>query len=174
MLTLDYRIHRDASADDVAWDRIDDVSLGYWCFLGDIVLTTDDADLSMRWGWLPILGFALQMTHAAHAIQRGKPHTLEILGSDRCLHFTPRGNRIEIVTDDSERPAFVSPSELVEASDQMLSRLRAEVEGRHPGLLTNRRYRDLLSFDPEYPTRVTEANHRAAGRSLRPAPRQGR
>ncbi|WP_431805883.1 hypothetical protein [Microbacterium paraoxydans] len=163
MLTLDYRIHRDASADDVAWDRIDDVSLGYWCFLGDIVLTTDDADLSMRWGWLPILGFALQMKNAAHVIQRGEPYTLEILGSDRCLHFTPRGNRIKIVTDDSEGAAFVSPSELVEASDQMLSRLRADVEGRHPGLLTNRRYRDLLSFDPEYPTRVTEAKHRDTG-----------
>lgn len=113
MLTLDYRIHRDASADDVAWDRIDDVSLGYWRFLGDIVLTTDDADHSMRWGWLPILGFALQMTNAAHVIQRGEPHTLEILGSERCLHFAPRGNRIEIVTDDSERPAFVSAQELV-------------------------------------------------------------
>jgi len=145
MVTLDYRIRRDASADDVAWDRIVDVSLGYWRFLGDIVLTTDDADHSMRWGWLPILGFALQMTNAAHVIQRGEPHTLEILGSDRCLRFTPRGRRIEIVADYSEQPAFVSARELVEVSDQMLARLRADVEGRHPGLLANRRYRDLVA-----------------------------
>ena len=145
MVTLDYRIHRDASADDVAWDRIDDVSLGYWCFLGDIVLTTDDADLSMRWGWLPTLGFALQMTHTAHRIHGGEPQTLEIPGSDQCLRFTPRGRRIEIVADCSEHPASVSARELVEASDQMLARLRADVEGRHPGLLANGRYRDLVS-----------------------------
>lgn len=137
MLTLDYRIRRDASAVDVAWDRIDDVSLGYWCFLGDIVLTTDDADLSMRWGWVPTLGFALQMTHAAHRIQGGEPQTLEIPGSDQCLRLTSRGRRIEIVAHYSEQ--------LVEASDQMLARLRADVEGRHPGLLANRRYRDLVS-----------------------------
>lgn len=145
MLNLGYRIDRDASDESIAWDRVDDVTLAYWCFPGDIVLQAGGADLSTRWGWVPLLGFALQMTHVCHTIRNGEPQVLEILGSDQCLRFVPVGDRIEIAADYSDRSGLATAEELLDASVLMLARLRAEVEGRHPGLLTNSRYRELVS-----------------------------
>ena len=61
MIKLEYGL-------DPSWDRTpadrdlstaDDSELHYDLFLGDVVIQIDGVDFSARWGWVPVLDFAI-------------------------------------------------------------------------------------------------------------------
>ena len=62
MIKLDYKIDEtDLTADgDLSSSSIDsDTKLHYYAFYGDITFIVDGADFSAKWGWVPVLDFAV-------------------------------------------------------------------------------------------------------------------
>lgn len=60
MLKLDYALSPSWNACSTATlEDADETSLRYDCFLGDVIFLAFEVDLNARWGWVPVLDFAL-------------------------------------------------------------------------------------------------------------------
>ncbi|MGI0520966.1 hypothetical protein ABY45_10365 [Microbacterium maritypicum] len=144
MIVLDFQILRETDLDDVVWHEIGAAPFYYLCFLGDIVFEVDDVDLSVRWGWVPVFDFALQMRRIADALRRGEDQVYSFTESDYTIEFTLQGKRIEIRAEYAKTVATVSVSEFLGAAEGMFTRARQRIECAHPELLRNPHYRELL------------------------------
>jgi hypothetical protein len=59
----------------------DETTLRYRCFLGDIVFEVGWIDLSARWGWVPVLDFALAMRSISAALPAVETQVFEFTES---------------------------------------------------------------------------------------------
>ena len=64
---LDYRLSEDWDENSTDLATADETDLRYYAATGDIILRTDQTDLSARWGWIPLIDFALAMRKIGEA-----------------------------------------------------------------------------------------------------------
>lgn len=138
-IVLDYAL-------DPSWRRhwegldlrsADETALHYKCFLGDVVFIVDDADFSARWGWVPVLDFALSLRAIATALGASDYETFEFTESDDVIEFTRRDGGIRLEASYVKASAEVSYAELSLEAERFLARLLAEFGQTHPELREN-------------------------------------
>jgi hypothetical protein len=115
----------------------DEAVLRYSCFPGDVVLVVGEADFSARWGWVPVLDFAMSLRTIAGALLDSGTQTFEFTESDAEIIFTRVGAAVEITANYASASSSVPYAELAVAAEGFLARVVRELVGDHPALAEN-------------------------------------
>ena len=94
---FDYRLSEDWDENSIDLAAADETDLRYYAATGDIILHTDQTNLSARWGWIPLIDFALAMREIGEALAvREGSETFEFTESEAKLQFDRRGQEMTI------------------------------------------------------------------------------
>ena len=93
--------------------------LRYGAFLGDILFTIDDADFSSRWGWIPILDFALGINWVLSRLPTAGYEVFEFTESGAELRFELTDNEVEVRSNYVPAIARVPLDDLRAAAHQL-------------------------------------------------------
>ena len=148
MVTLCYELSPEWNRDQPGLDLslAGEVALRYDLFLGDVVFTIDGADLSARWGWVPVLDFALSLRFALRSLERDGTASLEFTESDERILIERSGDALRLTATYAPfAAATVARAELEEAADRFLERLVDDLCARHPELGVNPVFTALLA-----------------------------
>ncbi len=139
VLTLDYELPSRTEVDERRLAAAKPIELRYDYFLGDIIFVVDGLDASARWGWVPILDFALCMDTIVDALAAG-PRTdeqFEFTESSARITFRRVADSIEISTTYAEGRAVVPIPDLRLAVARFLQRLSRDLGSRFTGFWQN-------------------------------------
>ena len=134
MIELGFAITQESSLRFVDWSTIREMELRYDRFLGDIEFLVDDMDLSARWGWIPVFDFALSMRMIADDLADGGREVFDFTESDAVIVFTSQSGRVHINADYADGSGSVSVAEFRQAAEQLLTRVRSQIESGRPDL----------------------------------------
>ena len=135
---------------DPSWNRndpdpatADEIILRHNLFLGDLILTAGDTDLSARWGWIPLLDFAAALSHAATQLRSSGRSWVDFTENEALLHLRMDGERVLIIASYAEGTASPSCEAFFHAVSTMNSRLVSELETRYPSISANPAYQTI-------------------------------
>ena len=92
---LDYRLSEDWDENSTDLAAADETDLRYYAATGDIILRKDQVDLSARWGWIPLVDFALALREIAEALAGlGGKQNVRVyrIGRDAAIRQARAGN----------------------------------------------------------------------------------
>ncbi len=140
MITLGYELspswNRRAGAVDL---RVaDEMTLRYDCFLGDVVFEVDGADLGARWGWVPVLDFALSLRAIAGGLVVDARETFEFTESDAAIEFERQAENVTLEASYAPARAVVSHVELSLQAERFLARVVNDLTRSYPELSDNK------------------------------------
>jgi hypothetical protein len=135
---FDYRLSED-------WDEIstdlaaaEETDLRYYAATGDIILRQDQTNLSARWGWIPLIDFALAMRKIAEALAVTEgSETFEFTESEAKLQFDRRGQEITISGSYAPGKITIPFAAFIEKARDFGQRLDAELLAKRPELSQN-------------------------------------
>lgn len=149
MLTLDYVIGG-AGLDPAALATADEMALRYECFPGDVLLRVGDVDLSARWGWVPLLDFAMALDDAVDGLTLA-PDAREVVDfteSDATLVLARSGRAVALTASWAPGRPEVAFADLRSAAKGLLARLLTDLTTRWPQLADNPVVTDRFGGDP--------------------------
>lgn len=118
----------------------EEIALRYDYFLGDVIFIAQGIDLSARWGWIPVLDFALGLEYVVDHL-RGEgaagPHLFEFTESDATISFERDHDLVNIAASYSSQSAQVAYSDLRNASTSFLTQMIDDLVEGYPGLSEN-------------------------------------
>jgi len=101
-------------------------------------------DLSARWGWIPLIDFALALREITEALTvKEGSETFEFTESDATLQFTRRGQEITISGSYAMGEITVPFAAFVEQVRDFARRLETELLAKRPELRENPVYQDF-------------------------------
>jgi hypothetical protein len=135
---LDYRLSEDWDENSSDLAAADETELRYYAVTGDIIVRNDQADLSARWGWIPLIDFALALRKIAATltIEEGR-ETFEFTESDATLRFDRYGHGMTITGSYAAGEITVSFTVFVDQAKDFARRLDAELVAKRPELKLN-------------------------------------
>jgi len=135
---LDYRLSEDWDENSSDLATADETELRYYAVTGDIIVRNDQADLSARWGWIPLIDFALALRKIAATltIEEGR-ETFEFTESDATLQFDRHGHGMTITGSYAAGEITVSFTVFVDQAKDFARRLDAELLAKRPELKLN-------------------------------------
>jgi hypothetical protein len=135
---LDYRLSEDWDENSSDLAAADETELRYYAVTGDIIVRNDQADLSARWGWIPLIDFALALRKIAATltIEEGR-ETFEFTESDATLQFDRHGHGMTITGSYAAGEITVSFTVFVDQAKDFARRLDAELLAKRPELKLN-------------------------------------
>ena len=135
---LDYRLSEDWDENSSDLAAADETELRYYAATGDIIVRNDQADLSARWGWIPLIDFALALRKIAATltIEQGR-ETFEFTESDATLQFDRHGHGMTITGSYAAGEITVSFTVFVDQAKDFARRLDAELVAKRPELKLN-------------------------------------
>jgi hypothetical protein len=135
---LDYRLSEDWDENSSDLAAADETELRYYAATGDIIVRNDQADLSARWGWIPLIDFALALRKIAATltIEEGR-ETFEFTESDATLQFDRHGHGMTITGSYAAGEITVSFTVFVDQAKDFARRLDAELVAKRPELKLN-------------------------------------
>lgn len=138
---LDYRLSEDWDENSSDLATADETELRYYAAAGDIIIRNDQADLSARWGWIPLIDFALALRKIAATltIEEGR-ETFEFTESDATLRFDRHGHGMTITGSYAAGEITVSFTVFVNQAKDFAQRLDAELVAKRPELKLNPAY----------------------------------
>jgi hypothetical protein len=141
---LDYRLSEDWDENSINLAAADETELRYYAATGDVILRNDQSDLSARWGWIPLIDFALAWREIAEvlAVTEGS-ETFEFTESDATLRFERRGEEIIIRGSYASGEITVPFTEFGEQAQDFARRLDSELLAKCPELRRNLAYQDF-------------------------------
>jgi hypothetical protein len=138
---LDYRLSEDWDENSNDLSSADETDLRFYAATGDIVLRNDQADLSARWGWIPLIDFAVALRKIAEALAAGDgSETFEFTESDATLQFERRGAEITIRGNYAVEEITLPFAAFVNQTADFARRLDAELSAKRPELRLNPAY----------------------------------
>jgi hypothetical protein len=139
MITLDYDLSPEWNrrTTEIELRSADETTLRYDCFLGDAVFVVDGADFSARWGWVPVLDFALGLRAIAGGLVSEAEELFEFTESDAAIEFRRQGDTVRIEADYASAAAEVRHVEFSLQAEQFVARVVADLTGRYPDLASN-------------------------------------
>jgi hypothetical protein len=143
-MRLDFRISEDWSDELSDLGTAEETDLRYYVAPGDVVLGSDQTDLSANWGWIPLIDFALALREIAEALSESEgSETFEFTESEATLQFDRIGD--EIVITSSYAPGELrAPFSVFQSQvDEFARRLNKELLQKHPELELNPDYQRL-------------------------------
>jgi hypothetical protein len=132
---LDYALGQDSS--DVDLRTADVTSLRYYCFAGDIIMRIGDVDLSARYGWVPVLDFAVALRSIARTLETEPHAAFEFTESPATIEFDREGDVVSVRASYATETAQVPYAELREAAEAFLARVVDDLTTAHPELADN-------------------------------------
>ena len=141
---LDYRLSEDWDENSADLTTADETDLRFYAATGDIILRTDQTDLSARWGWIPLIDFALALRKIAEvlAVHDGS-ETFEFTESDATLQFDRRGREMIMHGSYAIGELTVPFEVFAEKATDFGRRLDMELLSKRPELGLNPVYQDL-------------------------------
>jgi hypothetical protein len=138
---FDYRLSEDWDENSVDLAAAEETDLRYYAATGDIILREDQTNLSARWGWIPLIDFALAMREIAEAlaITEGS-ETFEFTESEATLLFDRRGQEMTISGSYAPGKITIPLTEFMEKARDLGQRLDAELRAKHPELGRSQAY----------------------------------
>jgi hypothetical protein len=141
-MIFDYRLSEDWDENSTDLATADEADLGYYAATGDIILSTDQTNLSARWGWIPLIDFALAMRKICEVLAVGEgSETFEFTESEAKLQFDRRGQEITISGSYAPGEITIPFRAFVEKVTDFAQRLDAELMAKRPELRQNPVYR---------------------------------
>jgi hypothetical protein len=139
MITLDYELSPDWNRRTTKIDlrSADEMTLRYDCFLGDVVFVVDGADFSARWGWVPVLDFALGLRAIASGLVSKAQELFEFTESDAVIEFRRQGDLLRIEAGYASAAAELRRVEFSLHVERFVARLVADLAGRYRELGSN-------------------------------------
>lgn len=139
---LDYRLSEDWDENSTDPGAADETDLRFYAATGDIILRKDQTDLSARWGWIPLIDFALALREiaAALALHDGS-ETFEFTESDATLQFDRLGQEITIRGNYASGEITLPLTAFTDQARDFARRLDAELLAKRPQLRLNPVYR---------------------------------
>ena len=140
MIELDYVISPswNKRTGSVALETADGWVLRYDCFLGDVIFLVHEFDLSARWGWVPILDFALGLDAVVGSLREdAKTEVFEFTESDATIAFRRDHEAVEIEASYVTGMARVAYEDLRTAVRQFAVRVLDDFAREHPELTRN-------------------------------------
>ncbi len=139
---------------DSAWNRAgncadadlssaDDLQLRYDLFLGDILLLAGGRDFSARWGWVPILDFAVALSLAIAELRNSGHSWVDFTENDALLRLRSEGDRVVISATYAEGTATPTLNAFLQAIRAMNARLVSDLETSYPSLTRSSAYQGL-------------------------------
>lgn len=141
---IDYRLSEDWDENSTDLAAADETDLRYYAATGDIILRKDQTDLSARWGWIPLIDFALALREIgeALAVTEGS-ETFEFTDSDATLQLNRRGEEVTISGSYTAGEITVPFTAFREQARDFARRLDAELLAKRPELKLNPVYQDF-------------------------------
>jgi hypothetical protein len=134
---LDYALSPSWNTGRPDWATVDEMTLRYDLFLGDVVFRVDDKDFSARWDWVPVLDFALALRFSVQEADRVGTATLDFTESDAEIRLEAMDNQVRVSANYTPDVAQVGRGELAAAADGFMCRVVRELADAHPGLDRN-------------------------------------
>lgn len=137
MITLDavLALRQPESSHD--WATVSEGALHYDCFLGDVVFVVDGVDFSARWGWVPVLDFALVIAGLVAELEPGAEQVFEFTESDAVIRLRRIDDVVEVTSTYVSATASVPFKALLAATRDFARGLAARIVDDHPGLRRN-------------------------------------
>jgi hypothetical protein len=143
-MRMDFRLSEDWDEDFADMATVEETDLRYYVAQGDIVLGTDQTDLSANWGWIPLVDFALALREIADALSEAEgSETFEFTESEAALQFDRVGDEVVITSSYTPGEVTVPFSDFRKQVDEFAQRLDKELLQRHPELGLNPDYQRL-------------------------------
>ncbi|HEV3210594.1 MAG TPA: hypothetical protein VGY91_10045 [Chthoniobacterales bacterium] len=141
---MDFRLSEDWDEDFADMATVEETDLRYYVAQGDVVLGTDQTDLSADWGWIPLVDFALALREIADALSESEgSETFEFTESEAALQFDRVGDEVVITSSYTPGEVTVPFSDFRKQVDEFAQRLDKELLQRHPELGLNPDYQRL-------------------------------
>jgi hypothetical protein len=138
---LDYRLSEEWDEDSTDLVAADETDLRFYRATGDIVLQNDQADLSARWGWIPLIDFALALWKITEALATTDgSETFEFTESDATLQFDRRGAEMIIRGSYAVGEITLPFAAFADRVADFARRLDAELLAKRPELRLNPAY----------------------------------
>ena len=123
---------------------MNDVDFRFRFALGDLILESGPIDLSARWGWVPLIDFAVSARGILSRLeQRQTRAEFEFTESEATLSFTRRGADVFIRASYVEGEIRAPLAAFVEQLQGFERSLRRELVGRHPILADHAGFNQL-------------------------------
>ena len=116
---------------------VDQGSLRYDLFLGDVYLRINGADFSAPWGWVPVLDFSLAVRDLVDKLSPEGEDSFEFTESEAALRFQRRDADVEVLANYAPAVAKVPYGELREAARAFADRVIGDLLRTHPELKEN-------------------------------------
>ena len=141
---LDYRLSEDWDENSADLTAADETDLRFYVATGDIILRQGETDLSARWGWIPLIDFALAIRKIAEALAvNDGSETFEFTESDATLEFDRREREMTIHGNYATGEIAVPFEVFAEKVTDFARRLEMELLSKRPELGLNPIYRDF-------------------------------
>ncbi len=140
MLSLDYALSpRRGGSSDIDLAEAEEWVLRYDLFLGDVIFMVYEVDLSARWGWVPVLDFALSLDSIVDSLAAGiaAEGLFEFTESDASIMFRRVGDAVEIDASYVPEVARAAYADLRGGVKRFLPRVLEGLLGEHPELRAN-------------------------------------
>lgn len=142
MIQLDYQIGTDwaRNLSEADLETADESVLRYDAFLGDVIFRADGADFSARWGWIPVLDFAISLQAIVETLATASGNhseKFEFTESEAHIAFIRDEENVELRADYASETAVVSYVELRAAVESFLRRVVDELVDAYPALSSN-------------------------------------
>ena len=141
---LDYRLSEEWDENSTDLATADETDLRYFAATGDIILREGEIDLSARWGWIPLIDFALALREIAEALsETDESETFEFTDSDATIQFERKAQEL-VVSASYVRGEFRVPlTVFTEQVKDFGRRLDRELLAKRPALGLNPVYQDF-------------------------------
>jgi hypothetical protein len=143
-MRVDFRVSEDWAEDLADLGTAEETDLRYYAAPGDVVLCTDQVDLSANWGWIPLIDFALALREIVEALsEREGSEKFEFTESEATLQFDRVGDEIVITSSYAPGELRAPFSVFRNQVDEFGPRLDRELLQKHPELELNPDYQRL-------------------------------
>jgi hypothetical protein len=148
-IALDYTL-------DPSWKRdweqldlssVDESTLHYNCFLGDVAFMVNGISFGTKRGWVPVLDFALCLRESVRALTNGDHATFEFTESGDTIEFTRHNDEIDVESSYTAPRAQTSYVELSREVERFVVRVLDELQEAYPELRDNPLIQDLARGD---------------------------
>jgi hypothetical protein len=141
---LDYRLSEDWDENSTDLATADETDLRYYAATGDIILRNNEIDLSARWGWIPLVDFALALRDIIKALEDAEgSQTFEFTESEATFQLNRSGQEIVISASFAPGEIAVRFPEFKQQARDFARRLDAELLAKRPELMLNQVYQEF-------------------------------
>lgn len=140
MVKLDYIIDKIGLRDGEDFLSAPQEHLHYYFFLGDVTFIVDGVDFSARWGWVPILDFAVTLSEVISELAENPYGLFEFTESGDTIDFLLDDDRVKVSCTYVNEIAIVDYSILREQARSFAVRVLMELGDAHPLLKKNQHF----------------------------------